>query len=819
MPRPVALIPSGCHRDLASAVSVSSSCFAYAATLATYVHRLDDFGLQRIVAGPKHTCTAVCLSPDGTMVAMATQDDMLKVYDVSTGAEVAGQLAKGIRVKYIAFSLHNPRHVILAANATLQIWDTVNNHVRFVFDCEGSPITSFEQSPVRNALIAIGTESGKMFIMDLEKKLFARPAKMLLGSAIASVAWDLLSPSYILILRKDGNLSMRDVEAKDVQNGSEVAAFAKLPSGQRAIAWAAGMPGTFVCASEKTGVLRMFNVSQPTPIALVKTGLPGISSVKFVGKTTKCLLSSVDGTCGVFDADRQNMLWSTEGGHTETVFRCEFSPTSADTLATCSYDSTVKVWNTRTMKCEKTLIGASGVLYGIAWNGDGNKICTGSGNGTVYVYDNLERGIATASYNIHKGMIFCIAWHPSEQRLIATASADGRACVVKLDDGTMHRSFTYASQGAYGVAWGVHEREHNLLAVALESGTVVVYDVARTVETANSPVSVLRGHTSRAFNVVWHPLVPGRLLSTSDDSTARYFSLSDGCLQTLKGHTSHVRAACFHQEVAYIAYTGSWDATIRSWDLRTGACMTVSNEHLADVYGIATHPRRPFTIASCSRDTTVRLWNTTCDVPTIPLCAMFNVPVVADAAEVLASESAPPALSGAVSKEILADAQVAKGVLSLGKSPSVEGVAAIASLMRLFLSPVGFEELFEALASVVAGGKEAADLPVSDASECMHSATAVPVLLSRANIAESKARAIKGRGLAAQSRADAMKQAANMHLMAGNIEGTYTTRHSLVHMYICMCMRIPNQNTTNTTYVHAHTHTHHIHVRSHPRVL
>ena len=98
----------------------------------------------------------------------------------------------------------------------------------------------------------------------------------------------------------------------------------------------------------------------------------------------------------------------------------------------------------------------------------------------------------------------------------------------------------------------------------------------------------------------------------------------------------------------------------------------------------------------------------------------------------------------------------------------------------------------------------------------MHSATVVPVLLSRANIAESKARAIKGRGLAAQSRADAMKQAANMHLMAGNIEGTYTTRHSLVHMYICMCMMIPNQNTTNTTYVHAHTH---IHVRSHPRVL
>ena len=77
---------------------------------------------------------------------------------------------------------------------------------------------------------------------------------------------------------------------------------------------------------------------------------------------------------------------------------------------------------------------------------------------------------------------------------------------------------------------------------------------------------------------------------------------------------------------------------------------------------------------------------------------------------------------------------------------------------------------------------------MSDASECMHSATAVPVLLSRANIAESKARAIKGRGLAAQSRADAMKQGCEHAPHGGQYRG---------YVY---------DTTLSRTYVHMHVH-------------
>jgi WD40 repeat protein len=44
------------------------------------------------------------------------------------------------------------------------------------------------------------------------------------------------------------------------------------------------------------------------------------------------------------------------------------------------------------------------------------------------------------------------------------------------------------------------------------------------------------------------------------------------------------------------------------WDTRYMACLHVVEEHLADVYGLAVHPRRPFFLVTSSRDTSLRFW-------------------------------------------------------------------------------------------------------------------------------------------------------------------------------------------------------------------
>ena len=53
---------------------------------------------------------------------------------------------------------------------------------------------------------------------------------------------------------------------------------------------------------------------------------------------------------GVFGEGGSGAIpWTSKAGHIETVFGCAHSPKDADTLATCSYGSNVKIWHVPTM--------------------------------------------------------------------------------------------------------------------------------------------------------------------------------------------------------------------------------------------------------------------------------------------------------------------------------------------------------------------------------------------------------------------------------------------------------------------------------------
>jgi hypothetical protein len=140
---------------------------------------------------------------------------------------------------------------------------------------------------------------------------------------------------------------------------------------------------------------------------------------------------------------------------------------------------------------------------------------------------------------------------------------------------------------------------------------------------SESCVYKLSGHTGRTFNVAWSPSDPGVLGSTSDDWDARIWHIDPtthtnalvskqnekalSCV-VLKGHSNNVRALSFNSEIGELCITGSWDSTVRAWNINTGECLEIAHAHVADVYAMSSHPRRPFNYVSSSRDTTMRLW-------------------------------------------------------------------------------------------------------------------------------------------------------------------------------------------------------------------
>ena len=123
----------------------------------------------------------------------------------------------------------------------------------------------------------------------------------------------------------------------------------------------------------------------------------------------------------------------------------------------------------------------------------------------------------------------------------------------------------------------------------------------------------------RAFNTEWSTLTRGLVASGSDDKSINVWKISlDGSKTSrniklapycqLLGHRSNVRALNWSDEHSAILISGSWDSTIRIWDVDRAVCLQVVCDHVADVYSITSHYKRPFTFVSCSRDTTVRVW-------------------------------------------------------------------------------------------------------------------------------------------------------------------------------------------------------------------
>jgi WD40 repeat protein len=79
----------------------------------------------------------------------------------------------------------------------------------------------------------------------------------------------------------------------------------------------------------------------------------------------------------IYDLKKRAVDYSTEAGHSETIFETEFCASNPDLVASCSYDGTVRVWDTTTMKlvcindtsrgtpqakCEKRII------YSVSWH-------------------------------------------------------------------------------------------------------------------------------------------------------------------------------------------------------------------------------------------------------------------------------------------------------------------------------------------------------------------------------------------------------------------------------------------------------------------
>jgi WD40 repeat protein/cellulose biosynthesis protein BcsQ len=290
-------------------------------------------------------------------------------------------------------------------------------------------------------------------------------------------------------------------------------------------------------------------------------------------------------------------LEKTPRGHTGDVTSVAFSPDGL-TLATASWDKTVKLWNVSLGQERLTLRGHGGVVSSIAFVAGQDWLASASWDKTIRLWQ-VSDGKPGIVLSGHSGVVTAVAFGPKGEFLV---SGGWDRTVRVWDPKTGH---------ALAVLEG-HSRMVTSVAVSRDGKWIASgsWDkTARLWPRAGGPAKILTGHTGDVSAVDFSP--NGSLLaSCSLDHTIHLWDVARGQeMALLRGHGGEVTSVAFSPDGHWLASTG-WDKSVKIWDVSTGQVKLSLLGHTSVVTSVAFSPDGRF-VASSSLDRTVRIWDIT----------------------------------------------------------------------------------------------------------------------------------------------------------------------------------------------------------------
>ena len=338
--------------------------------------------------------------------------------------------------------------------------------------------------------------------------------------------------------------------------------------------------------------------------AKARLGKGWISEIQYSPDGTRLAVASSIGIW-LYDAQTGEEL-DLLTGHTGSVNSVAFSP-DGNTLASGSWDGTLRLWHAGTGNPIRTLSGHTDSVYSVAFSPDGTTIASGSRDGTLRLW-HAGTGNPIRTLSGHTDSVYSVAFSP-DGTTIASGSSDNTLRLWHAGTGNPIRTLSGHRGSVRSVAFSP---DGTTIASGSRDGTLRLWHAG-----TGNPIRTLSGHTDSVYSVAFSP-DGNTIASGSSDRTIRLWHAGTGNpIRTLSGHTDWVSSVAFSPDGTTIA-SGSGDGTLRLWHAGTGNPIRTLSGHTDWVRSVAFSPDGT-TIASGSSDGTVLLWDRTSTIGLITI--------------------------------------------------------------------------------------------------------------------------------------------------------------------------------------------------------
>ncbi len=286
--------------------------------------------LKFVLKGHKGAVTGVAFSPDQSLLASASADNSIRLWNVSTGQEVGVLKGATDQVLSLAFSPDGTKLVTGGKDKSVRIWDVATKKITNEYKGHTDAVTSVLYSPDQKRIVSASAD---------------KTIRVWLAGKVEGILRGHTDQVLALAFNSDGS--------------------------------------TLASAgADKT--IRLWNIKEGKPGPVLKGHTDTITSIAFAGNDAMLGSASKDGTV---------RLWTVTNGlevakltsHSDVVTSIAYSP-DGRYIASGSRDTTVQVWDARTGQQLTVIKPDSDAIVSLAFSPDSLLLALGTANNTVQLW-------------------------------------------------------------------------------------------------------------------------------------------------------------------------------------------------------------------------------------------------------------------------------------------------------------------------------------------------------------------------------------------------------------------------------------------------